>query len=80
MVLGLIIPIEEIVDITPSDANDLARPIRAIYVGASGDVKINDMVGGAHIMVDLAAGVWHPVRATRVYATLTDATGILGGV
>ncbi len=77
---GRIIPIEEMVDITPNDSVDLARPIRSIYVGVSGDVKVNDLVGGTHVIVGLAAGVWHPCCATRVFATDTTATDILGGL
>jgi hypothetical protein len=73
-----ITPAETLVSITPHDTNYLAKPIRALYVGASGDVKITDLAGTAITLVGLAAGVFHPVCAIRVYSTGTTATGIVG--
>lgn len=64
--------------ITPDNDNDLTEQTRGIYVGVSGDVKV-DMVGGTTAtFVNLAAGIIHPIQATRIYATGTDATNILG--
>lgn len=73
-----IIPGESLVSITPHDSNKLTKPIRALYVGASGDVKIMDMVGATITLVGLAAGIFHPVCAQQVYSTGTTATGIVG--
>ena len=64
--------------ITPHDTNDLSETTRAIYVGVSGDVKINTADGDTITFVGLAAGIIHPIRASRVYSTGTDATDILG--
>lgn len=76
---GLQSPVERAAAITPSDDNDLSEPTRGIYVGASGDVKV-DLFGGstAVTFTALAAGVVHPLRVTKVYSTDTTATGIVG--
>lgn len=65
-------------EIIPSDAADLTHETIAIYVGFDGDLKV-DLVNGETItMCNLAAGVWHPIAAKKVYATGTTATYILG--
>jgi hypothetical protein len=65
--------------ITPSNTTDLATATRGLYVGVSGDVKV-DMLGGEAgvTFIALAAAVIHPIRVTRVYATGTTASSILG--
>lgn len=73
-----IIPGESLVSITPHDSNKLTKPIRALYVGASGDVKIMDMAGATITLVGLAAGIFHPVCATQIFNTDTTATSIVG--
>lgn len=71
--------VENAFAITADDANDLAYATTAIYVGVEGDVKV-DMAGeGTGIVLKgLAAGMWHPIAVTKVYATGTTATDILG--
>ena len=70
-------PIEFAVAITPDDATDIATVSRAIYVGVSGNVKVT-LLGGEDItFVSLAAGVFHPIRATRIWSTGTTATSIV---
>ncbi len=69
--------------ITPSDSVDLPRVTRSIYVGAAGNVKVNLAYapGGTPESVTLTAvpaGTFIPVRATRVFATGTTATGLVG--
>lgn len=76
--MTLIIPLENLVAITKSDATVYSPPLRALYVGGSGNVKIKDAVGNIVTLVGLAAGVVHPIRATMVYSTDTTATGIVG--
>jgi hypothetical protein len=73
-------PIEHAAEITPADGADLTNFSRAIYVGVSGNIKV-DLVGGetAVTFVGLAAGVFHPIRATRIYSTDTTATSIVAG-
>lgn len=65
--------------ITKHDSNDLAFVTRGIYVGGSGDLSVT-MAGGETpiTFVGLAAGVIHPIRASRVLSTGTTATGIIG--
>lgn len=63
--------------ITPADT-DLVQPVRAIYVGGSGNVKINDTGNGAVTFYNVPAGVILPVMARRIYATGTTATNIVG--
>jgi hypothetical protein len=63
--------------ITPADA-DLAAPVRALYIGGSGNVRINDTGNGAVTFVAVQAGTILPVMARRVYATGTTATNIVG--
>jgi len=64
--------------VTPNDSVDLTYVTRGLYVGASGDVKVTVHGGEAVTFVDLAAGVIHPLRVTRVWSTGTAATGIVG--
>lgn len=64
-------------DITPHNSNDLTIKTRGLYVGVTGNVKV-DIGGTAITFVGLAAGVIHPLRVTRVYATGTTATNIVG--
>ena len=76
---GLASPGSNFFAITPTDGSDLATPTRGIYVGVGGDVSIDGVEGGsAVILQNLAAGVWHPIRAKRVRSTGTVATGIVG--
>jgi hypothetical protein len=65
-------------DITPDNSNDLDKATRGIYVGVSGDVKVDMVRGGTVTFIGLAAGIIHPIRAIRVYATGTTATSIIG--
>ena len=65
-------------DITPHNTEDLAFVTRGIYVGGSGSLKVDMAGGGTVTYLNVAAGVTHPWRVSRVYATGTDATGIIG--
>lgn len=64
-------------EVTPSDGSDLATAARALYVGGSGDVKIDTPNGDTVTFQDVVAGSLLPVRANRVYATGTTATNIV---
>ncbi len=66
--------------ITPSNSVDLAQPTIAIYLGTPGDLKIDALETGTEITFkNLANGVFHPIRAKKVYATGTSASDIIGG-
>lgn len=70
-------PASDVFDITPNDSTDLAKATRAVNVAVSGTVRITT-VSGTTATVYIAAGVAFPVRAARVHATGTAATGIVG--
>jgi len=74
---GLTAPADEIFDIAPNDATDLPVATRALNVAQSGAVQLTT-VSGATASVFVAAGIAFPVRATRIFATGTSATGIVG--
>lgn len=63
--------------ITPNDSTDLDRATRAICVGASGNVQLTT-VSGDTVTINVAAGMPFPIRAARIWATNTTATGIVG--
>ena len=73
-------PAGEFIDIGTGADAALARPIRGLYVGVSGDVAIVDMMDNDITLEGLAAGVIHPIACKQVKATGTTATGILGVV
>lgn len=64
-------------EITPNDSTDLTLVARALYIGGSGDLKINTPNGDTVTFQDIVAGSLLPVRAVRVYATGTTATNIV---
>ena len=63
--------------ITPADS-DLVRPVRALYVGVSGNITVTNPKGGSVLFSNVPAGSILPVSAIRVSATGTTATGIVG--
>lgn len=73
---GLESPASRIYEITPDDGADLAIASRAINVAESGAVRVTT-TGGTTATVYVAAGIPFPVRATRVWATGTTATGLV---
>ena len=73
---GLESPATILAAVTPSDSTDLAQPTRALNVATSGTVQVTT-TGGSTATVYVAAGIGFPVRAVRVWATGTTATGIV---
>ena len=63
--------------ITPSDTNDLTRVTRAIWVGTEGDLQVTLRSGETVTFANMYPG-WHPIRATRVWATGTTASALIG--
>lgn len=65
--------------VTPSDSADLAYVTRAISFAAAGAIKVTTLGGETLVIPDgaLAAGVMHAVEWVRIWATDTDATGIV---
>lgn len=64
--------------ITPSDSEDLIKPVRGIYVGTTGDLKVTKVNGDIMDYPNIAAGVIHPIAAKRVWATGTTASDLRG--
>jgi hypothetical protein len=65
--------------ITPADDADLGDPVRALYIGGTGDLVLiprgqTDPV----TLVGLPGGVLLPIETKRVLATGTTATNIVG--
>ncbi len=64
--------------ITPNDSTDLPLGIcRAIYVGAVGDISIDDLGGETVVFKGALAGSVIPVQTARVNATATTATDLV---
>lgn len=70
---------KSIIAVTPSDTVDLPEVCRRLNVAAAGTVRVTTL-GGDTETVYIAAGVVFPLVVTRVHATGTTATGIIGFV
>lgn len=75
---GLSSPIQGGFDIVPDDATDLSAVTRAVMVSAAGDVAVILKNGDRLTLPGLLPGVIYPLRALRVEATGTTATGLKG--
>lgn len=73
---GLESPASHLQAVTPSDTADLLRFGRAINVAVAGAVRLTT-VDGTDATVHVASGIAFPVRARRIWATGTTATGIV---
>lgn len=74
---GLEAPADKAEAITPNDGADLAYTTRGIYVGGAGNIVAT--VGGTDVTFTAAqAGTVLPIRATRIKATGTTATALVG--
>ena len=75
---GLSSPVQGGFDITPSNGSDLAQVTRAVMVAGAGDLAVTLKNGDTITLPGLTPGVIYPVRAARVFATGTTATGVKG--
>lgn len=73
---GLESPAAHLQDVTPNDSTDLTHASRALNVATTGSVRVTT-VRGDTATVTIVAGTPFPVRAIRVWATGTTATGIV---
>ena len=71
-------PAENAAAITPNDTTDLTNATRSLYIGGAGNVKIDTVLGDTVTLSGVVAGTVIPVRASRVYATGTTATNLVG--
>ncbi len=69
---------EDAVAVSPDDSNDLADgATKGLYVGVSGNVKV-DMANGTTVtFTGLASGIIHPLSVKRIYSTGTTGTSII---
>ena len=64
--------------VTPNDSTTLAETTRALYVGSAGAVAVLMASGASVTFAGVAAGAMLPVRVTKVMATGTSATDLIG--
>jgi len=76
---GLDSPASDVFPITPDDDTDLAVATRAIRADTGGDVVLVAMAGPERTC-RFADGETRAIRATRIKATGTTATGLEGMV
>lgn len=75
---GLDSPPIELINIAPSDVQNLAKPIRGLMVATGGDVMVVTVSGEPGKLPSLAPGVQYSIRAQAVLETGTTATGLVG--
>ena len=63
--------------ITPSDTT-IFDPTRGLYIGTTGDLRVQMNDGTTVTLTSVAGGGIHPFSVVKVYATSTTATGIVG--
>lgn len=66
------------IEITPDDGTDLSKPIRGLYIGVGGEVTLITAGSETVRFIGLVAGTILPVRSTRVLASGTTATDLVG--
>lgn len=65
------------VAITRADS-DLAHPVRSLYVGTAGNLRVTTVNGQDVTFVGVLAGTIIPVSVKRVWLTNTTANNIVG--
>ena len=70
-------PAVTVFDVTPDDATDLAQATSALNVASPGSVHVTT-IDGSEAVLTVHPGHAFPIRARRVWATGTTATGIVG--
>lgn len=72
-------PAHGVVAITPDNNADIGGAyVRAIMVGAAGNVNARFADGSEGVIPALEPGTLYPFNITRVFSTNTTATGIVG--
>lgn len=69
-------PPSNLIAVTPDDAADLPSASRGLNVAQGGMVRVTTVGGTTGTLMIEAGGVF-PLRATRIWATGTTATGIV---
>jgi len=76
--VGLDAPARGAFTITPSDSIDLDPPIRAVYIGGSGDVAVETWERETVTFTNLLYSYVLPIRCRKVLSSGTTATGLVG--
>lgn len=63
--------------VTPNDAADVPAPTKGLFLGATGNVRVDMANGNTVTFTALTGGIVHAIAVKRVYATGTTATGII---
>jgi hypothetical protein len=75
---GMDDPADRLVTLTPNDAADIPDgATRGVFVGVAGSFSVRDMHGNEVVLTSLDAQ-YHPIRITRLLATGTTASSIVG--
>lgn len=74
---GLTNPASRAVAVTPSDSVDLVAASRGIWVGTGGNLAVITAGGDTVTVPNVQDGTLVPIRASRVLATGTTATGLV---
>lgn len=76
--IGLSAPAAHTEAIVPSDASDLSRATRAIYVGQPGNVRVRMVTGDVVTLANMQGGLLYPLRISQVFQTGTTASDLVG--
>lgn len=68
----------KLVAITPSDTVSLVEAVRALYVGAGGNISIVPLDGPTVTLTGVQSGSILPIGAARIDATGTTASSLVG--
>jgi hypothetical protein len=75
---GLESPPSRAFSVTPSDGEDLALATRGLMVAVAGNVSVVTTGGDTVTLPALQPGIQYAIRAARIRATGTTATGLIG--
>lgn len=64
--------------ITPSDTTEFTQPTRVLYIGNTGDITVVMISGTTLSFTNVTSGQILPFRVSKVMATGTTATNIIG--
>lgn len=70
-------PYERAVAVSPNDSTDLTDVASALYIGGSGNVKVDTVQGDTVTITGALVGTILPLRVRRVWSTGTTATNIV---
>lgn len=65
------------ISITKADS-DLGHPVRCLFVGTGGNVRVTTITGQDVTFTGVATGTILPVSVKRVWSTNTTASNIIG--